>query len=98
MTLEEKFNKLLFKSNKQTEKFEEALEKMAELEWELKEKSEEMNKYVNREHEKQDQKVEKRDVKVNTVVDFSNVPFTTIAEKLFEAKIQKKTWKIYTIM
>lgn len=71
---------------------------MHEMERELEEKKEEMNKYVNREHEKEESKIEKRDVKINTVIDFSNVPFTTIAEKLFEAKLQKKTRKIYTIM
>ena len=64
---------------------------MHEMERELEEKKEEMNKYVNREHEKEESKIEKRDVKINTVIDFSNVPFTTIAEKLFEAKLQKKT-------
>lgn len=57
------------------------------MEKELNEKKEEMNKYVNREHEKQENKKETRDVKINTVIDFANVPFVTIAEKLFEAKI-----------
>lgn len=57
------------------------------MEKELNEKKEEMNKYVNREHEKQENKKETWDVKINTIIDFANVPFFTIAEKLFEAKI-----------
>jgi len=46
-----------------------------------------MNKYVNWEHENKEQKPETWDVIMNTIIDCENIPFTTIAEKLFEAKI-----------
>jgi len=57
------------------------------MERELNEKKEEMNKYVNWEHENKEQKPETWDVIMNTIIDCENIPFTTIAEKLFEAKI-----------
>lgn len=56
-----------------------------------------VKKYVSKDQE-ENIKPQTRDIKIQTIIDFENVPFTTVAEKLFEAKLAKKTRKIYTIM